>query len=42
MTRAYRDVATLAREEGATLRRAAYRLAVARVAEAVRWRGTAG
>jgi glutamate dehydrogenase (NAD(P)+) len=42
MTRAYRDVATLAREQGITLRNAAYRLAVARVAEAVRWRGAAG
>lgn len=42
MVGAYHDVSRIAREERVSPRRAAYRLAVGRVAEAVRWRGAAG
>ena len=42
MVRAFHDVSCISREEGVSLRRAAYRLAVGRVAEAIRWRGTMG
>lgn len=42
MARAYASVAALAAERGVSLRRAAYLLAVSRVAEASRWRGRAG
>ena len=39
MAQAFADVSSLAREHDVSLRRAAYLLAVARVAEAIRWRG---
>jgi glutamate dehydrogenase (NAD(P)+) len=39
MAHAFADVSSLARERNVSLRRAAYLLAVARVAEAIRWRG---
>jgi glutamate dehydrogenase (NAD(P)+) len=39
MTRAYRDVCLMAKEKKITPRHAAYRIAVARVAEAIRLRG---
>ncbi|MCC7025250.1 MAG: Glu/Leu/Phe/Val dehydrogenase [Thermomicrobiales bacterium] len=42
MARAFADVAHRATEQGITLRQAAYRLAVSRVAEAVHWRGCTG
>jgi glutamate dehydrogenase (NAD(P)+) len=42
MTRGFDDVSAVAREAGVSLRRAAYRLAIGRVAEAVRWRGYVG
>jgi glutamate dehydrogenase (NAD(P)+) len=42
LTRAFADVLAMARERETTLRRAAYLLAVARVAEAIRSRGPGG
>lgn len=42
MARAFADVSRRAAEQGITLRQAAYRLAVSRVAEAARWRGCTG
>ncbi len=42
MLRAFSDVSRLASEERISPRRAAYRLAVSRVAEAIRWRGALG
>ena len=42
MERAFADVSAVSRESGVTMRRAAYRLAVGRVAEALRWRGDVG
>jgi glutamate dehydrogenase/leucine dehydrogenase len=39
MVRAYRTVADLARQEKVTLREAAYRIAITRVAEAAARRG---